>query len=58
MSGPVTLYAVSIHQAAASGDLSRMQELVAQAEEHLDAHGDVSAALQSLKIEIAKLENG
>lgn len=50
------LYAVVMHQAAAKGDLTEMKTLAAQAEQHLAQHGDVSAALEALKMEIAKLE--
>ncbi|NER37668.1 MAG: DUF1843 domain-containing protein [Oscillatoria sp. SIO1A7] len=50
------LYGVSIHEAAASGDLERMKAMVQQAEEWLRETGDVAAALEVLKLEIAKLE--
>ena len=50
------LYAVAIHEAAASGDLERMRAIVRQGEEWLRETGDVSAALEALKLEIAKLE--
>jgi HPt (histidine-containing phosphotransfer) domain-containing protein len=53
---PVYLYAVTIHNSAASGRLREMKRVAAQAEQHLKNHGDVSAALEALKIEIAKLE--
>jgi hypothetical protein len=57
-SGPHTpLYAVTIHHCAAGGDLAEMKKLVTEAEEHLAQYGNVSAALEALKIEIAKLEN-
>lgn len=49
-------YGVAIHEAAASGDLQRMKAMVMQAEEWLRETGDVSAALEALKLEIAKLE--
>lgn len=52
----VVLYAVGIHEAAASGDLERMKTLARQAEEHLAEYGNVSAALEVLRAEIAKLE--
>jgi hypothetical protein len=52
----IPLYAVTIHKSAASGDLAKMKNLAAEAEAHLKAHGDVSAALEALKIEIAKHE--
>ena len=53
---PVVLYGVGIHQAAASGDLSRMKKIAAEAEAWLAKHGNIRAALEALKIEIAKLE--
>jgi len=49
-------YGVAIQQAVASGDLRNMKSALASAEQYLHAHGDVSAALEALKIEIAKLE--
>jgi len=55
--GPQPLYAVSIHHCIAQGDLAKMKSLVTEAETHLADHGDVSAALEVLKTEIAKLEN-
>lgn len=53
---PIPPYGVAIQQAIVSGDLSKMKETAQQAEEHLKNVGDVSAALQVLKVEIAKLE--
>jgi hypothetical protein len=53
---PVILYGVGIHHAAASGDLAAMKKIAAEAEAWLAAHGNISAALEALKIEIAKLE--
>ena len=47
---------VTIHNAAASGDLAEMKKVAAQAEQYLKGYGDVSAALEVLKVEIAKLE--
>jgi hypothetical protein len=52
----VILYGVGIQEACASGDLARMKAVAKQAEEYLQEAGDVSAALEALKIEIAKLE--
>jgi hypothetical protein len=54
--GPVPLYAATIHHCIAGGDLAQMKALAKQAQTHLHEHGDVSAALEALKIEIAKLE--
>ncbi|WP_200817605.1 DUF1843 domain-containing protein [Calothrix rhizosoleniae] len=50
------LYAAAIHESAASGDLQRMKAMTRQAEEWLKEAGDVSAALEALKLEIIKLE--
>lgn len=50
------LYACPIHEAAASGDLRKMKKIADEAQEYLRQSGDVSAALQALKIEIAKAE--
>ncbi len=49
-------YGVAIHEAAASQDLPRMKAMVQQTEEWLKQTGDVAAALEGLKLEIAKLE--
>jgi hypothetical protein len=53
---PVPLYAVTIHHCIGEGDLPKMRQCCADAEKHLADYGDVSAALQVLKAEIAKLE--
>lgn len=50
-------YGPPIHEAIAKGDLARMKQLAVEAEQHLQEAGDVSAALEYLKIEIAKLEH-
>jgi hypothetical protein len=50
----VVLYGPPIQEAIAKGDLPRMKQLAAEAEEHLKQAGDVRAALEYLKIEIAK----
>lgn len=50
------LYAVTIHHCIAGGDLAKMRALVAEAEKFLQDHGNVGAALEALKVEIAKLE--
>jgi hypothetical protein len=49
-------YGVAIQQAVASGDLQQMKAAAAAAEKHLSDYGDVSAALEALKIEIGKAE--
>lgn len=51
------LYGPPIHDAIAKGDLSKMKQLAAEAEKQLQEAGDVRAALEYLKIEIARLEH-
>lgn len=53
--GPIKPYGVAIQQAVASGDLEQMKAAAARAEEWLSEVGDVSAALEHLRIEIARL---
>lgn len=55
--GPIhMLYAVTMHHCAASGDLAQMKQMASEAEAHLSQYGNVSAALEILKVEIAKAE--
>jgi len=54
---PIPLYGVVIHDAICSGDVNRMKEVAQQAETYLQQAGDVPAALQHLKIEIATAEH-
>lgn len=56
MATPVPLYGVAIHNCIASGDLAKMKELRTEAEKQLAEHGNISAALEVLKAEIAKAE--
>jgi hypothetical protein len=49
-------YGVAVQQAVASGDVDRMRQVKEDAEKYLAEAGDVPAALEALKIEIAKLE--
>lgn len=49
-------YGTAIHQAMASGDLAKMKEVAASAETYLKDYGNVAAALEILKSEIAKAE--
>jgi hypothetical protein len=49
-------YGVAIQQAIASGDVAKMKAVAKQAEQHVKDYGNVPAALEALKIEIAKLE--
>jgi hypothetical protein len=55
--GAVPPYGPPIQQAIAKGDLARMKQLAADAEQHLQEAGDVASALEYLKIEIAKREH-
>jgi phage shock protein A len=52
------LYAVAIGEAVASGDVEKMKEVAKQAEEHLQEYGNISAAAEALKVEIARAEQG
>lgn len=54
--GVIPLYAAAMCEAAAKGDLDEMRSLAQQAEEHLQEHGNVPAAVEVLKAEIAKAE--
>ena len=51
-------YGVAISDAIVSGDLAKMKEVAAAAEQHLAEHGDVAGVLNLLKVEIAKAEAG
>ena len=54
--GPVPPYGPPIQEAIAKGDLARMKQLAAETEKFLQESGDVPAALEVLRIEIAKHE--
>jgi hypothetical protein len=54
MSVPVPPYGVAIHRAIASGDIHQMRQVAKEAEQFVHEHGDVSAALETLRAEIAK----
>jgi uncharacterized protein DUF1843 len=49
-------YGPPITDAIARGDVADMKALAAEAERHLRKHGDVRAALEILKVEIARRE--
>ena len=49
-----TLYGVVIHGAIATGDLVRMKEIAAKAEQFVAQAPDVQKALDAIKAEIAK----
>jgi len=53
---PVPPYGPAIQQAIAGGDLARMKETAASAQAFLAQSGNVGAALEALRVEIAKLE--
>jgi hypothetical protein len=55
--GAVPPYGPPIQEAIAKGDLAKMKQLATEVEQHLAQAGDVSAALEYLKIEIAKHEH-
>jgi hypothetical protein len=55
--GTVPPYGPPIQEAIAKGDLAQMKKLAAEAEQHLQQTGDVSAALEYLKVEIARHEH-
>jgi hypothetical protein len=55
--GAVPPYGPPIQEAIAKGDLAQMKQLAAETERYLQEVGDVPAALQALKIEIAKAEH-
>jgi hypothetical protein len=52
--GPHTLYGVVIHGAAATGDVVRMKEIAARAEQYIAQVPEIQKALDDLKAEIAK----
>ncbi|RAS22635.1 DUF1843 domain-containing protein [Paraburkholderia bryophila] len=54
---PITPYGVAIHQAVSEGDLAKMKALLAQAEAILQQQGNLAAAVDVLRIEIAKLDH-
>jgi hypothetical protein len=55
-SGARPLYAVTIQQTMAGGDLQQMKDVLKEAEEHVRKHADIPAAIEKLKAEIAKRE--
>jgi hypothetical protein len=54
--GEVRPYGPAIQEAVASGEVERMRDVLRQAEDHVSQHGDVGAAVEALKVEIAKAE--
>jgi uncharacterized protein involved in exopolysaccharide biosynthesis len=49
-------YGVAVRTAIASGDLEQMRSTQKEVEDYLREYGDVPAALEALKAEIAKAE--
>lgn len=49
-------YGVVIQEAVASGDLERMKTVAREVETYLQEVGNVPAAFEQLKLEIAKLQ--
>lgn len=56
MKNPILLYGVAIQEAVASGDLAQMKKVAKEAEAHVAQSGNVSAALEALKVEISRLQ--
>jgi hypothetical protein len=55
--GPaIPLYGSAIHHAIAYGNLQEMKSVAAEAEAWLREHGNISAAIEVLKTEIARIE--
>jgi len=51
---PTVMYAPAIQEAMASGDKDKMRAVAREAESYLAQHGDLSAAIEVLKAELAK----
>lgn len=54
--GPLPPYGEAIQQAVASGNLAKMKSVAKQAEAYVAKWGNVPAALEALRLEIAKAE--
>jgi hypothetical protein len=52
------VYGCAMRQAVAGGDLDEMRKLAGEAKAHLAEYGNVPLALEVLKTEIAKAEEG
>jgi hypothetical protein len=57
MTADVRPYGVAIQQAIAKGDLREMKALAASTEKLLATSGNLSASLELLKVEVAKLKS-
>ena len=56
--GPLPPYGEAIQQAVASGDVARMKKVAKDAEAFTAQWGNIPAALEALRLEIAKAEAG
>jgi hypothetical protein len=54
--GPLPPYGEAIQQAVASGDVAKMKAVAKDAEAYIAKWGNVPAALEALRLEIAKAE--
>lgn len=54
--GPLPPYGEAIQQAVASGDVARMRQVAKDAEAFIAQWGNIPAALEALRLEIAKAE--
>lgn len=54
--GPVPPYGEAIQQAVASGDVAKMKSVAKEAEAFISQWGNIPAALEALRLEIAKAE--
>jgi Domain of unknown function (DUF1843) len=52
----IPLYGPAIHGVIAHGNLQEMKSVAAKADAWLHEHGDISAAIEVLKTEIARIE--
>jgi Domain of unknown function (DUF1843) len=55
---PIPPYGVAIQEAIASGDTARMRQVARESEEWLRQAEEVRGALEQLRGEIARAENG
>jgi hypothetical protein len=55
MAHPIPPYGVAIHDAIASGDVSKMQQVAGDAESYLKEYGEIGDGLKKLHAEIERL---
>lgn len=58
MAHPIPPYGVAIHDAIASGDVSKMQQVAGDAESYLKEYGEIGDGLKKLQAEIERLGGG